>query len=309
MPKAASRRRSRSSLERPLLSDTDGLRSEAAELSPRPDHPELHDPRDSNDYIGAYSEDIDHDENGNGNDSGDDDEYAHDYEHRTRRRVSFLDMVPSRRDKVSLGLIVIGLALFLPLTWALVLTANVRALGWFAPHPPLNALAITAFVLGIMPVQPPTPPAGIRAARLGVHQRVLLGIALPAMTIGTSCMYWNKHIHGAAHITTWHARFGIATFCWMWLQAAFGAASAWKGGAAFGGGMKAKAMYKYHRASGYALVALSLLTAVLAGGYSTWAISRGEQFVPLRIVAFGVGIPLVFVGLAMRVRPSKMKFT
>lgn len=63
------------------------------------------------------------------------------------------------------------------------------------------------------------------------------------------------------------------------------------------------------RASGYALVALSLLTAVLAGGYSTWAISRGEQFVPLRIVAFGVGIPLVFVGLAMRVRPSKMKFT
>lgn len=110
MPKAASRRRSRSSLERPLLSDTDGLRSEAAELSPRPDHPELHDPRDSNDYIGAYSEDIDHDENGNANDSGDDDEYAHDYEHRTRRRVSFLDMVPSRRDKVSLGLIVVSRA-------------------------------------------------------------------------------------------------------------------------------------------------------------------------------------------------------
>lgn len=126
-------------------------------------------------------------------------------------------------------------------------SADVRALGWFAPHPPLNALAITMFTLGIAPVQPPTPPSGIRAARLSVHQRTLLGIALPAMTAGTTSMFINKSVHGAHHFTTWHSWCGLLTVLWMWVQAALGAGSVWFGGQLFGGGAKAKAVYKYHR--------------------------------------------------------------
>jgi hypothetical protein len=96
-------------------------------------------------------------------------------------------------------------------------------------------------------VQPPTPPAGIRAVRLAVHQRVLLGIALPAMAAGTSFMYYNKHINNAEHYTTVHANMGCLTLLWMLVQAFVGAASVWGGGRLLGGGMKAKGFYKYHR--------------------------------------------------------------
>ncbi|KAL1408795.1 hypothetical protein Q8F55_005609 [Vanrija albida] len=219
-----------------------------------------------------------------------------------------LDMAPTTRDRWSLLLLATGIALFLPLTWALVLTADVSALGWFAPHPPLNALAITLFALGVAPVQPPTPPPGVRAARLATHQQLLAGLAVPLMAIGTSCMWWNKEVHGAAHYTTWHAWFGCATLLWVLVQALVGGLSVWSGGAAFGGGAKAKAVYKYHRLSGYLLIALSLATAFLAGGYSTWALSRGPAFTPVRVGAFYVGIPLIAAGLGLRIRTSKMKF-
>jgi cytochrome b-561 domain-containing protein 2 len=67
------------------------------------------------------------------------------------------------------------------------------------------------------------------------------------MAIGTAAMWWNKHLHGAKHFTTWHSWFGVATVVWVVLQAAIGAGSVWWGGKAFGGGAKAKRVYKYHR--------------------------------------------------------------
>lgn len=41
-----------------------------------------------------------------------------------------------------------GIAMFLPLTWYMVLSGDVSAMGWFAVHPPMQSLAITAFLLG-----------------------------------------------------------------------------------------------------------------------------------------------------------------
>jgi len=56
--------------------------------------------------------------------------------------------------------------------------------------------------------------------------------------------------------------------------------------------------------SGYGLIAFALLTATLGGGYSTWASARLPV---LRFFAYGVGAPLVLLGLAMRARPDKMR--
>ena len=55
------------------------------------------------------------------------------------------------------------------------------------------------------------------------------------------------------------------------------------------------------RISGYTLVTLALITAHLAGAHSTWALGRpGMQAV--RVAAFWVGLPLIWIGLEMRVR-------
>ena len=91
--------------------------------------------------------------------------------------VPELDMVPTTRDKLSLFLIFVshlinpslfyqiildrlaellgadgscqaGVAMFLPLTWYMVFSGDVSAMGWFAVHPPLQSLAITAFLMG-----------------------------------------------------------------------------------------------------------------------------------------------------------------
>lgn len=140
-----------------------------------------------------------------------------------------------------------GLALFLPTVWLLVLTDNPSSKPYFTPHAPLNALAISCFVLGIVPVQPPTPGAVLRAERLSAHQAWLLGLGIPAMLVGTGFMWYNKENNGAEHYTTWHAWFGCLTLTWALLQAAIGAGSVWAGGWVFGGGARARSVYKYHR--------------------------------------------------------------
>jgi hypothetical protein len=55
------------------------------------------------------------------------------------------------------------------------------------------------------------------------------------------------------------------------------------------------------RLSGHLLVTLALATAHLAGGHSTWALGRpGMQGV--RVAAFWVGLPLIWLGLEARSR-------
>nr|XP_019044517.1 hypothetical protein I302_06429 [Kwoniella bestiolae CBS 10118]OCF23447.1 hypothetical protein I302_06429 [Kwoniella bestiolae CBS 10118] len=179
-------------------------------------------------------------------------------------------------------------------------------MGWFAVHPPMQTLAITAFLLGITPLQPPSPNSTTKQTRFKTHQSVMLGFALPLLAIGSSAMIYNKYIHGAKHFTTWHAKLGLISVLWVIAQASIGAASVWGGGKALGGEEKAKRVYKYHRLSGYLLVTLMLVTIHLAGIHSDWANGRGHT--NLRILAYYVGLPLIWLGFELRSRPSKMKF-
>jgi cytochrome b-561 domain-containing protein 2 len=90
---------------------------------------------------------------------------------------------------------------------------------------------------------------------------------------------------------TWHAWFGLATMGVFFLQIAFGLATVTPALAGvFGGPAKAKSLYKYHRALGYALVASLLFTAHLGGAHSTWSLSPAVSS-GARIAAFWVGLP------------------
>jgi len=181
-------------------------------------------------------------------------------------------------------------------------------MGWFAVHPPMQSLAISALILGITPLQPPTSPSTtIRQNRFRTHLSLILYLAVPLLGVGVSAMWWNKHIHGAGHFTTWHAWFGLLAIGVVVLQAAIGAAMSLYGEKVFGSETKAKKMYKFHRISGYLLVTLFLFTAHLGGAQSSWALGRGSGFTAVRVLAFWVGLPLIWVGLEMRTRPSKMK--
>ncbi|KAI5117961.1 hypothetical protein M0805_001622 [Coniferiporia weirii] len=208
-------------------------------------------------------------------------------------------------DKAALLAALIGLATLLIGTWLIVLLNHPDELGLFAAHPPLQSLAIVCFGLGILLLQPTSQPK-TKARGLTRHQVVILGVGLPSIVIGTVLVFANKIVHQAKHFTTWHATFGLMAVVWMICQMLLGGLSVWSGGRAFGGGMKAKSVWKYHRVSGYLLFPLFLMTAALGGNYSSWTASVAS--VGTRVVVYTLAPIVALVGILFRIRVSKMNF-
>ncbi|KAI0317287.1 hypothetical protein OF83DRAFT_1121964 [Amylostereum chailletii] len=194
-------------------------------------------------------------------------------------------------------------AVLLIVTWILILINHPGALSWFAFHPTFNTLAILVFALSILQLQPTSQPK-TKAVGLQRHQLGMI-IGLPLVLVGSSAIFYNKSVHGAPHFTTWHGTFGIISLTWLVVQSAFGAASVWFGGAALGGGMKAKRLWKYHRLSGYVLFPLVLLTVNLGGAYSGWVVDHTALVV--RLLTYTVAPIVLLVALYIRIRPSKMQ--
>ncbi|KAJ7470335.1 hypothetical protein FB451DRAFT_1474087 [Mycena latifolia] len=206
---------------------------------------------------------------------------------------------------------------FTTVTWVTVLVNDPVMVGWFAFHPLLQSLSLFLFTYGkllildqnigsgILTLQPTSQPK-TKAAGLARHQYAILFAGFPAIFLGTAAVVYNKWAHGKSHFLSWHGKFGIASMGWICIQVLLGGGSVWFGGAAFGGGMKAKAIWKYHRLSGYVLFALLVLTSHLGGAWSGW----GQKYSPLsmRIIAFGIALVACISGVYIRLRPSKMKF-
>ncbi|KAI0064692.1 hypothetical protein BV25DRAFT_1800427 [Artomyces pyxidatus] len=199
-------------------------------------------------------------------------------------------------------------------TWISVLSNDPGSLGWFAFHPTLNTFAVVCFTLGILTLQPTSQPR-TKAVGLQRHQLVMF-VGLPTILLGTLAIYVNKNLHDSAHFTTWHGIFGSLSLFWLLGQTVLGATSVWFGGAALGGGAKAKSVWKYHRyacasipfiaLSGYVLLPLVLVTVNFGGAWSNWM--QGHSAYVVRLVAFTIAPLAILVALYSRVRPSKMKF-
>lgn len=91
-----------------------------------------------------------------------------------------------------------------------------------------------------------------------------MGFGLFCIVIGTSAIIANKNIHYNDHFVSTHAvnksreindpktqkvlqKLGLLAFVWILSQVFVGAGSVWFDGRLFGGGMKAKMVWKYHR--------------------------------------------------------------
>ncbi|KAJ6547120.1 hypothetical protein B0H19DRAFT_1164089 [Mycena capillaripes] len=208
-------------------------------------------------------------------------------------------------DTVAMYLALAGAGIFTTITWVTVLVNDPVGAAWFAWHPPLQSLSLSLLVYGIMTLQPTSQPK-TKAAGLARHQYAILFAAFPIIFLGTAAVMYNKYVHSAVHFRSWHGKLGIVSMGWIFIQVLLGGGSVWFGGAAFGGGAKAKAIWKYHRVSGYVLFMLLMFTAHLGGAWSHW----GTKYCPLsmRVLAFGASLLAIIAGLYMRVRPSKMKF-
>ncbi|KAH9079210.1 hypothetical protein EDB83DRAFT_2513760 [Lactarius deliciosus] len=212
---------------------------------------------------------------------------------------------PTRSGDTPAFYIALASALVLVLTtWTVILSNDPINLSWFAFHPTFNTFAIACFTFGILTLQPTSQPK-TKAAGLWRHQIAMI-TGFVAIGLGSSAMWYNKESHGAPHITTWHGAFGSIAGSWLVVQVLVGAGSVWFGGAAFGGGHRAKLVWKYHRLSGYLLLPFLLTTVHLGGAWSTW-MTMTSAFV-VRLVVYTLAPLGIIAALYSRVRPSKMKF-
>ncbi|KAK7049212.1 hypothetical protein VNI00_005813 [Paramarasmius palmivorus] len=152
----------------------------------------------------------------------------------------------------------------------------------------------------------PTSQPRTKAAGLQRHQFAIFLIGVPAITFGTLSVMYNKWLRDADHFKTWHGTFGLLCMLWIIAQVGIGGGSVWFDGAAFGGGVKAKALWKYHRLSGYILFPMLLFTVNLGGAWSNW----GQKYTsaPVRVLAFVIAPAALLTAVYSRVRTSKMKF-
>ncbi|OJA19682.1 hypothetical protein AZE42_06945 [Rhizopogon vesiculosus] len=154
---------------------------------------------------------------------------------------------------------------------------------------------------GILTLQP-TAHAKTKAAGLQRHQRMMLAVGVPCIALGTVAIEIQKFSRGHRHFATWHGIFGLVSVIWLLGQVLLGGGSVWYGGAAFGGGMKAKMIWKYHRLSGYVLFSLLLITAHLGGAWSTWV--RSYSHLSVRFVAYSVAPLVTLAAIYARVRSA-----
>ncbi|KIY65205.1 hypothetical protein CYLTODRAFT_424556 [Cylindrobasidium torrendii FP15055 ss-10] len=174
---------------------------------------------------------------------------------------------------------------------------------WFSWHPILHTLAFPVFVYGVLTLQPTSQPKS-KEAGLVRHQAALFGVAVPAAILGTVAVFYNKYLHDKHHFKSLHGQLGLLCTLWLVVQVLVGGASVWGGGVAFGGGMKAKKVWRYHRISGYVLF-LCLLCTINLGGESGWAKRNVGAF--FKFVAYTIAPVVVLGASAVRVRWSKMK--
>ncbi|KAF5360770.1 hypothetical protein D9756_004697 [Leucocoprinus leucothites] len=149
-------------------------------------------------------------------------------------------------DALASNLVWAGVAAMTATTWSVVLINGPTSFRYFAYHLLLQPVALACFSHGILTLQPTSQPRS-KAAGLERHQMSVFNIGFPTITLGTLAIVYNKYLRDYPHFRTWHAKLGLACMIWTLVQLCVGAGSTWYNGALFGGGAKAKALWKYHR--------------------------------------------------------------
>ncbi|KAF9792477.1 hypothetical protein BJ322DRAFT_1102980 [Thelephora terrestris] len=195
----------------------------------------------------------------------------------------------------------VSTTIFLTTTWLMALNSSPSTP--FTYHPIFQSLGVSSFAYGILTLQPTSRPRS-KAEGLARHQ-LAMGFGLLCIILGTSAIVANKNINYSDHFVSAHAKLGLSSFVWILFQVIVGVGSVWFDGKLFGGGTKAKSIWKYHRLSGYILFPLLILTSSF-GGWSQWAMNH--SLFSTRIIAYTLSPFILLISVLFRIRPSKMRF-
>lgn len=168
----------------------------------------------------------------------------------------------------------------------------------FSAHPLLNSSALLILTQSILILQPTHTTTQKRTGTF--THFVLNNLALDLLIAGLVVIEYNKFSHGGIHFESPHAILGLVTYIFLAVQALVGF-TAYFMPKLYGGEDKAKALYKWHRLSGYVLLVLFLATV-------TAATQTDYNKTTLHIRIWAVLIPaiLVLIGLFPRIKKQKL---
>jgi len=153
----------------------------------------------------------------------------------------------------------VGGLILVALVWAAVFTHTI--LIPFSLHPLLNSLAIL-FALEAILILQPTHTADQKREGTYVHAGFVILAAL-CFYGALAAILVHKKRAGMSHFESPHAILGVIIYSVLLLQAFIGFTQYFVPGL-YGGVDNAKAVYKYHRLSGYLLLTLFLVNVILA---------------------------------------------
>lgn len=171
----------------------------------------------------------------------------------------------------------------------------------FVYHPLLQSLSLTLLLQSVLVLQPTVqskPGQKTAARRLHQYLNVLIVILF---TSGAAIMFYLHHPN--SHWISWHGIMGSTVVVWMWVQALVGAATVLFNGALVGGQNNGKALWKWHRLSGYILLPIILLTLFTGATQTSWSQQNSGK-----LYHSAIGVILLAIGVlgASRVQSSKL---
>ncbi|OQO11503.1 hypothetical protein B0A48_03230 [Cryoendolithus antarcticus] len=187
-----------------------------------------------------------------------------------------------------------GVWILTAIVWGAVFSSP---LSLFSAHPLLNSAALLFFIQGTLILQP-THTASQKHAGTLTHS-ALNNVAVASALAGLVIIEYNKISHGGTHFVSTHAILGLTVYILTAVQAFVGLTQFFTP-ALYGGKENARKLYKYHRVSGY--VVLALMLATVAAATST---DFNKNVLGMQLWAVVAASVITIVGIVPRIRLSK----
>ncbi|RPB10882.1 hypothetical protein P167DRAFT_537160 [Morchella conica CCBAS932] len=169
----------------------------------------------------------------------------------------------------------------------------------FSLHPLLNSLGVFLSLQAILVLQP-THTADQKRRGTYVHA-AFNGLAALSFFTALAIVIWHKQHSGIPHFESVHAYLGIVIYSLLFIQAFVGFTQYFVP-RIYGGVDNARAIYKYHRVSGYIILFLYLVNITLAS-----KLRYGEKFIHLKTWGVVVAGVLVVIGTYPRIKKQKIQ--
>jgi len=166
------------------------------------------------------------------------------------------------------------------------------------PHQLLNSAGVLLTTQAILVLQPTHTPKQKKQGT-NIHA-VLNGTALLSLLAGLIIIEYNKFDHDGDHFASPHAILGLITYILLIVQALVGITQYYIP-SLYGGVDNAKAIWKYHRMSGYLLLVMFFVT--IAAATQT---DFNKKTLHIQLWAVVVAALLTLVGVLPRIKKQKL---